>query len=239
MLRFLCRSSASADADAAAARAALDAATADATPLDAPAHTAGASGAPAAAPAAAATAAVPPTPAAAAGGAASASASAADRGAVYDAASAHRQAEWRASRLRLLRSVLAKSRPTLWDLMQRRVAVFLGAAPLGAGLDDFIDVSHGTLAFMRLGEAFAAAESHGLRAAVAAKGRQFYRRFHRERLEELRMRLETETWDALPMGSGWRLGQIRELGGDDARRAAPPLRCRAIFSLLPRPAGSP
>jgi hypothetical protein len=102
-------------------------------------------------------------------------------------------------------------------------------------LEDFIDVSHGTRAFMRLGEAFASAESHGLRAALSAKGRQFYRRFHRERLEELRMRLETETWDAMPMGSGWRMGQIRELGGDDARRGAPPLRCRAIFSLMPRP----
>ena len=35
--------------------------------------------------------------------------------------------------------------------------------------------------------------------------------FHRERLDELRMRLETETWQCLPLQRGWKLVDIKEL----------------------------
>jgi len=119
--------------------------------------------------------------------------------------------------------------------LQRRVAVFLGSAPFsGASLDEFLDVSAGALALMRLGEAFAGTESHGLRAALAAKGRLFYSHFHRERLDEMRMRLETEMWVALPLDAGWRLGEIRELQPTDATAHA--LQCRALFTLLSAPA---
>ena len=51
-------------------------------------------------------------------------------------------------------------------------------------------------------------------------------RFHGERLDELRMRLETEVWQPLPLQRGWRMTQITE--ARPARRG-PRLR---VYSLL-------
>ena len=53
-----------------------------------------------------------------------------------------------------------------------------GAAPLAAASpEELADVAEGTRTFMSLGEAFATSESHGLRAALAAKSRVFYVRY--------------------------------------------------------------
>ena len=43
------------------------------------------------------------------------------------------------------------------------------------------------------------------------KGKAYLSHFHRERLDELRMRLETEMWRAMPLQPGWRLLHLKEL----------------------------
>lgn len=231
MLRFLCQATADADKAAAAAKAALDAIKAKAAEADACAkandRSAGAAAPKSANDALRACSSFsddqsPPAPPMSAS---------TDRSDEAEATSALKSAEWKTSRLRLLRSMLCESRPTIWDLMQRRVAVFLGSAPLGCGIDEALDVQHATRAFMKLGEAFSGSESEGLRAALSAKGRRFYAQFHRERLDELRMRLESETWEALPLGEDWRMSEIRELSSGQTQRGAPPLRCLSLFNL--------
>ena len=136
----------------------------------------------------------------------------------------------RVSRLGVLRQTVGSSRRTIWDLMQRRVAVFLGSAPLSTfTVDQFLDVVAGVTRFIKLGEAFAGSDSHGLRSALRSKSRAFYLHFHRERLEELKMRLESETWQCLPLQRGWKVSHLKEL--KDNWRGEARLQCHAVFDL--------
>ena len=77
--------------------------------------------------------------------------------------------------------------------------------------EQFLDAMAGLERFIAIGEAFSGGESLGLRTAIRHKGRSYLAHFHRERLDELRMRLETETWRGMPLQAGWTLSQLREL----------------------------
>ena len=95
---------------------------------------------------------------------------------------------------------MAQSRVSVWDLMQRRVAVFLSAAPTTSfTLEQFADAYQGVCRFITIGEAFSASDSLGLKTALRFKAKAYLSHFHRERLDELRMRLETEMWRPLPL----------------------------------------
>ena len=78
-------------------------------------------------------------------------------------------------------------------------------------MEQFLDVVSGVTRFITIGEAFSGSDSHGLRSALRSKSRAFFAHFHRERLEELRMRIETESWQGLPLQRGWKLADIKEL----------------------------
>ena len=134
----------------------------------------------------------------------------------------------RVSRIGRMARTLAQSRLTIWDLMQRRVAVILGAAPVDAfSMEQFLDVVAGTQRFIAVGESFAGSDSAAaVRSTIQSKSHALFMRFHGERLDELRMRLETEVWQPLPLQRGWRMTQITE--ARPARRG-PRLR---VYSLL-------
>mmetsp|Transcript_27286 Transcript_27286/g.67319 ORF Transcript_27286/g.67319 Transcript_27286/m.67319 type:complete len:643 (-) Transcript_27286:194-2122(-) len=55
--------------------------------------------------------------------------------------------------------------------------------------------------FMQLGQAFSGEAPTVLRASVRTKSGSFYAAFHRERLDELRMRLENELWQRMPLNA--------------------------------------
>mmetsp|Transcript_38370 Transcript_38370/g.95454 ORF Transcript_38370/g.95454 Transcript_38370/m.95454 type:complete len:684 (+) Transcript_38370:34-2085(+) len=126
-----------------------------------------------------------------------------------------------------VRVSLEQMRSTVWELMQRRVAVFLGAAPMGLfTVEQHLDVVLGLQCFMKLGEAFSDADSQGLRTALRDKSRSFLAQYHRERLDELRMSLETESWQALPLQPGWSFSSLRELR---SVTFPPRLQCHKLF----------
>ena len=109
----------------------------------------------------------------------------------------------RKKRLTQMQSAVGQARGSVWDLMQRRVAVFVAAAPMnGFTVEQFLDLAHGLERFTAIGEAFSGGESLGLRTAMKLKGKSYLTSFHRERLDELRMRLETEMWKPMPLASG-------------------------------------
>jgi hypothetical protein len=61
----------------------------------------------------------------------------------------------------------------------------------------------------------------------------------RERLDELRMRLETEMWKAMPLQPGWRLTDLKEMVTLKPEHAPPPrLQCHTIFRAAPLPKGA-
>ena len=81
--------------------------------------------------------------------------------------------------------------------------MFVAAAPMnGFTVEQFLDLAHGLERFTAIGEAFSGGESLGLRTAMKLKGKSYLTSFHRERLDELRMRLETEMWKPMPLASG-------------------------------------
>ena len=61
----------------------------------------------------------------------------------------------------------------------------------------------------------------------------------RERLDELRMRLETEMWKAMPLQPGWRLTDLKEMVTLKPEHAPPPrLQSHTIFRAAPLPKGA-
>ena len=88
------------------------------------------------------------------------------------------------------------------------------------------------------------------------QARSFFFQFHRDRLDELRLRLDTEMWQvpryppryprgigqtvcaspqALPLARGWKVSALKELR---AGRDAPPLRCQRLFDAAATSADS-
>jgi hypothetical protein len=86
----------------------------------------------------------------------------------------------RVKRLGQLRSAVGQARGTVWDLMQRRVAMLIGNAPMNKlTVDQFLDAVSGISRFMAIGEAFSGSDSLGLRQAVRFKGKAYLAHFHR------------------------------------------------------------
>jgi hypothetical protein len=86
----------------------------------------------------------------------------------------------RVKRLGQLRSAVGQARGTVWDLMQRRVAMLTGNAPMNKlTVDQFLDAVSGISRFMAIGEAFSGSDSLGLRQAVRFKGKAYLAHFHR------------------------------------------------------------
>ena len=87
-----------------------------------------------------------------------------------DEAEVEAQAEAAAERVKRLwqvRAAVAQARVSVWDLMQRRVAVFLSSAPMNSfTVEQFLDVFGGVFRFIDVGEAFSGAGSLGLKARV-------------------------------------------------------------------------
>ena len=92
----------------------------------------------------------------------------AERKRVVDAAAAQAEAAAeRVKRLWQVRAAVAQARVSVWDLMQRRVAVFLSSAPMNSfTVEQFLDVFGGVFRFIDVGEAFSGAGSLGLKARV-------------------------------------------------------------------------
>lgn len=98
----------------------------------------------------------------------------------------------------LLRS-LALGRGAVWVEMQRQLSAALVGLPTASfGLPELLRLLGSAELFMRLGHAFSGEPATVLRASVRTKAGSFYAAFHRERLDELRLRLEGELWQKLP-----------------------------------------
>jgi hypothetical protein len=156
--------------------------------------------------------------------------------ALSEAAALAEDASTHLKRLEQMWHAVANARPSVWDLMQRRVAVLVSAASMHSlTVEQFVDAVGGIERFVSIGEAFCGGESLGLRTALRLKCKAFLVGFHRERLDELRMRLETEMWRPMPLQPNWQLGHLKELSGlhTPPSSATPRLQCRTLFAAAP------
>ncbi|XP_069769751.1 syndetin isoform X4 [Narcine bancroftii] len=99
----------------------------------------------------------------------------------------------------------------IWQDVQLKAKIYL----LGTDLsnfkyDDFIFVLDIISRLMQVGEEFCGSKSEVLQESIRKQSMNYFKSYHRIRLEELRMFLENETWELCPVKSNFSILQLHE-----------------------------
>ncbi|KPP73748.1 hypothetical protein Z043_107146, partial [Scleropages formosus] len=99
----------------------------------------------------------------------------------------------------------------IWQDVQLKVkAYLLGTDMSNFKYDDFIFVLDIISRLMQVGEEFCSSRSEVLQESVKKQSVNYFKNYHRTRLEELRMFLENETWELCPVKSNFNIMQLHE-----------------------------
>ncbi|CAL1590009.1 unnamed protein product [Knipowitschia caucasica] len=99
----------------------------------------------------------------------------------------------------------------IWQDVQLKVKPFiLGTDMSSFKYDDFIVVLDIISRLMQVGEQFCDSKSEVLQESIKRQSVNYFKHYHRARLEELRMFLENETWELCPVKSNFNISQLHE-----------------------------
>uniref|UniRef100_A0A673FIQ6 Syndetin-like n=1 Tax=Sinocyclocheilus rhinocerous TaxID=307959 RepID=A0A673FIQ6_9TELE len=99
----------------------------------------------------------------------------------------------------------------IWQDVQLKVkAYLLGTDVSNFKYDDFIVVLDVISRLMQVGEEFCGSKSELLQESIKRQSVNYFKNYHRTRLEELRMFLENETWELCPVKSNFSIAQLHE-----------------------------
>ncbi|XP_056274549.1 syndetin isoform X2 [Pseudoliparis swirei] len=99
----------------------------------------------------------------------------------------------------------------IWQDVQLKVkAYILGTDMSNFKYDDFIVVLDVISRLMQVGEEFCGSKSEVLQESIKRQSGNYFKNYHRARLEELRMFLENETWELCPVKSNFNIAQLHE-----------------------------
>nr|XP_057903730.1 syndetin isoform X1 [Doryrhamphus excisus] len=99
----------------------------------------------------------------------------------------------------------------IWQDVQLKVkAYILGTDMSNFKYDDFIVVLDVISRLMQVGEEFCSSKSEVLQESIRRQSVNYFKNYHRARLEELRMFLENETWELCPVKSNFNISQLHE-----------------------------
>ncbi|XP_053084391.1 syndetin isoform X2 [Pangasianodon hypophthalmus] len=99
----------------------------------------------------------------------------------------------------------------IWQDVQLKVkAYLLGTDMSNFKYDDFIVVLDVISRLMQVGEEFCGSKSEVLQESIKRQSVNYFKNYHRTRLEELRMFLENETWELCPVKSNFSITQLHE-----------------------------
>ncbi|XP_066530850.1 syndetin isoform X3 [Hoplias malabaricus] len=99
----------------------------------------------------------------------------------------------------------------IWQDVQLKVkAYLLGTDMSNFKYDDFIVVLDVISRLMQVGEEFCGSKSEVLQESIKKQSVNYFKNYHRTRLEELRMFLENETWELCPVKSNFSITQLHE-----------------------------
>ncbi|KAI4890266.1 hypothetical protein NFI96_014040, partial [Prochilodus magdalenae] len=99
----------------------------------------------------------------------------------------------------------------IWQDVQLKVkAYLLGTDMSNFKYDDFIVVLDVISRLMQVGEEFCGSKSEVLQESIKRQSVNYFKNYHRTRLEELRMFLENETWELCPVKSNFSIAQLHE-----------------------------
>ncbi|KAJ7322324.1 hypothetical protein JRQ81_018611 [Phrynocephalus forsythii] len=99
----------------------------------------------------------------------------------------------------------------IWQDVQLKVKTYLlGTDMSNFKYDDFIFVLDIVSRLMQVGEEFCGSKSEVLQESIRKQSVNYFKNYHRIRLEELRMFLENETWELCPVKSSFSILQLHE-----------------------------
>ncbi|XP_051520500.1 syndetin-like isoform X1 [Myxocyprinus asiaticus] len=99
----------------------------------------------------------------------------------------------------------------IWQDVQLKVkAYLLGTDMSNFKYDDFIVVLDVISRLMQVGEEFCGSKSEVLKESIKRQSVNYFKNYHRTRLEELRMFLENETWELCPVKYNFSIAQLHE-----------------------------
>uniref|UniRef100_A0A8C1MEP8 VPS50 EARP/GARPII complex subunit n=1 Tax=Cyprinus carpio TaxID=7962 RepID=A0A8C1MEP8_CYPCA len=99
----------------------------------------------------------------------------------------------------------------IWQDVQLKVkAYLLGTDVSNFKYDDFIVVLDVISRLMQVGEEFCGSKSEVLQESIRRQSVNYFKNYHRTRLEELRMFLENETWELCPVKYNFSIAQLHE-----------------------------
>uniref|UniRef100_A0A8C5R3H3 VPS50 subunit of EARP/GARPII complex n=1 Tax=Leptobrachium leishanense TaxID=445787 RepID=A0A8C5R3H3_9ANUR len=99
----------------------------------------------------------------------------------------------------------------IWQEVQLKVKTYLlGTDMSNFKYDDFIFVLDIISRLMQVGEEFCGSKSEVLQESIRKQSVNYFKNYHRTRLEELRMFLENETWELCPVKSSFSILQLHE-----------------------------
>ncbi|XP_061738558.1 syndetin isoform X2 [Nerophis ophidion] len=99
----------------------------------------------------------------------------------------------------------------IWQDVQLKVkAYILGTDMSNFKYDDFIVVLDVISRLMQVGVEFCGSKSEVLQESIKRQSVNYFKNYHRARLEELRMFLENETWELCPVKSNFNISQLHE-----------------------------
>ncbi|XP_043923577.1 syndetin isoform X2 [Protopterus annectens] len=108
----------------------------------------------------------------------------------------------------------------IWQDVQLKVKTYLlGTDMSNFKYDDFIFVLDIISRLMQVGEEFCGSKSEVLQESIRKQSVNYFKNYHRTRLEELRMFLENETWELCPVKSSFSILQLHEFKFMDQTRS--------------------
>ncbi|KAK7862939.1 hypothetical protein R5R35_004896 [Gryllus longicercus] len=99
----------------------------------------------------------------------------------------------------------------IWQDVQMRVCTYLRESRAAwCKFDEFMQVLRVVHRLMEIGEEFCGSKSGELQKLMKEQSGQYFRNYHRERLEELRIFLENEGWEICPVKQNFTVLQLQE-----------------------------
>eukprot|EP00742_Colponemidia_sp_Colp-10_P007504 GILJ01008088.1.p1 GENE.GILJ01008088.1~~GILJ01008088.1.p1 ORF type:complete len:1012 (+),score=165.37 GILJ01008088.1:151-3186(+) len=113
-----------------------------------------------------------------------------------------------------IRKGLLRNRKNLWDRMQQQVSLCLSSTYLSFTtfkVEDFLQTLFISNRFIEIGEDFSNSNSPSLRSAIREKSLEYFDNFHKEHWNNIKLLMENDTWQRLPVPRGFSLSEIKEL----------------------------
>ncbi|PNF39556.1 Syndetin [Cryptotermes secundus] len=106
---------------------------------------------------------------------------------------------------------LGKGLVRIWHDVQARVLAYLLGSDLSwYKFDEFLHILGIVHRLMEIGEEFCASKSEALQNSIKKQSSNYFRNYHHDRLEELRIFLENESWEMCPVKPDFTILQLQE-----------------------------